>query len=866
MNTKMRKIGVLSADKMGGLSQSFCIQRMREAKIDSTIIVSKYFSNSARSDFKVSGLESLLRLTDRLSDDDVMIFSRLSKAYLPMSREANVSPPGRRDARRFTLHLQSVSEPLSRKAIDAAMNGANVMFTVGGFRDAMTAGEPGSRNDFEYEPPPRPSIGILLAEKLSVQTIGRCVDEFRQSGIDDIIVYDPSGRSPGAVGNLKTLSSRIAAGQETDSNDGGADSRVVLCVTEAERVSDACASLSIRRGRFQLFGRDGETKVVPAFRFNPSEIQTYGSFAAYAGDLLKALRLSSDRGIEPMDNADGRPGWLAPGDARELVNGRQVLTLAFLTHNRTAVACHCLDAYCKRLKYAGKIRYCVCDDRSDPGHVEALEKVLVDNGVDDYEIKRTTLDRNGLGTSMNNGLDSAFSRSDVVLTSEDDFLLLKDFDITSYVDLIVSNGVAGIRLATLWTSINKRGFTFTEAVESMYPGMWKVVGGTVHNPREKYIFNNQVMLRHRRVFDAIGVYKENARMEEVECGMCARYATRLGNVPGFDVLYPKNLFLNTLSNGLFEHIGVSTAGHARSVNSAYMTLNSREASDAAKARAMEKSPGDKDVRESVRFHIVTPFYNCSSKLARCLTSVATQSYNLDSVVMTVVDDASDTAESERARVECAKYAFVRFIRNNVRTMAGGARNTALRCGNGAGSEYTVFLDADDVLLDSLSLSRLTSTILKSGRPDVVMCGFVFNHSSKRRMFTASSPEKMAAENAIAPWTRVTKTEKVCEFVENRRIANDVVQFLRQIDSVDTVTSMGYPFIRYMDDNELSGWNGSEKKTRDAMFALCMVAPDIMSEKFSKPYTVKRALGLLRLHARSAADAVAWTQDLIQTTR
>ena len=875
----MRKIGVLTADKMGGLSQSFCLQRMREARLDSTIVMSRYFSNSARSDFKVSGADSLLRILDRFRDDDVLLFSRLSKAYLPMARDAEVRHLDDGEARRFGLHLNPVSEPMTRKAAQAALDGASMSFTVGGFKAAMGAGEPEeapeTEDDFEDVAPPRPSIGILLSGRLSAQTVGRCVDEFRQSGIDDVIVFDPNGRTPGCARTMQELAAKITAGRSPeDSNDEapkGFDDRMVLCVTEAERVSDTCTSIAVRKGRFQLFCRDGESKTVPAFRFNPSEIQAYGSFAAYAGDLFKAIELRvaiESRFSRESETVQGEehPGWLGPEERRECENGRQVLTLAFMTHNRTAVACHCLDAYCRRLKYAGKIRYCICDDRSDRGHVEALEKVLVENGVEDYEIVKTSPARYGLGASMNNGLDSAFSKSDIVLTTEDDFLLLKDFDITSFVDLIVGNGIAGIRLATLWTGRNRQGSTYTGAKESEYPGMWKVVCGTVRNPREQYVFNNQVMLRHRRVYDAIGTYAENARMEEVECGMCARYVAKASAVPGLDVLYPKSLLLNTLSNGLFEHIGVSTAGHARSVNTAYRVLNSREADSAARASAISEPAAPLAAHaggDPVALHIVTPFYNCAGKLARCLKSVSSQNYPLDSVVMTVVDDASDSGESAMARSECSKYPFARFIRNDVRTMAGGARNTALRCGNGLKSEYTVFLDADDVLLDSTSLTRLETTILAAGRPDVVMCGFVFNGSGKRRMFTAANPEQMAAENAIAPWTRVVRTEKVKEFVENRRVANDVVQFLRQMDSVDTVASMGSPFIRYMDDNGLSGRNGSVKRTRDAVYAMCMVAPDIMSEKFLKPYTARRAAELIRQHVKLASDMVAHADGLVQ---
>lgn len=529
--------------------------------------------------------------------------------------------------------------------------------------------------------------------------------------------------------------------------------------------------------------------------------------------------------------------------------GLPVLPVVFLTHNRTRVACYCLDALCKRLKYDGRIHYVICDDRSDPSHVDSLENVLRGNGVLEYSVERTTTARWGIGASMNNGLARSFSMSCLALTTEDDFLLEKEFDITGMVRIAMSDEVAGIRLASVYTNKDRTGTTPTAVSDFGYRNgveFLRVTGGTRPNLGNHYTFNNQVMLRNRRVYDFIGLYDENVKPELVETRMCRKYSVKCedGRKRGYAVLYPKNLPLNTLNNGLFIHIGRSTLGHKCDVVNGYEWLNE------------EPAPKDDDAStqndgRQFYFHVVTPFYNCSEKLARCLDSVSSQQFPMSSVRMTVVDDASDMEESRKAEALCSRYDFVKFIRNSRRTMAGGARNTALRCGRGRNCLYTVFLDADDVLIDDSSFKRLWSTIEANGMPDVVLCGFVFNKSGKKRMFTASSPSEMAKEMAIAPWIRVTKTDKVAEFVENRRVANDVVQFLRQIEAANTVASMDSTFIRYMDDNDLSAWNGSARKSNETTFALCMVAPDILSENFTKPYVKERAQKMMMNHAKLA---------------
>ncbi len=268
-----------------------------------------------------------------------------------------------------------------------------------------------------------------------------------------------------------------------------------------------------------------------------------------------------------------------------------ILPVCFMTRNRTAVACHCLDALCKRLKYDGRIYFCICDDRSVKGHVKALERVLEMNGIDEYSVLRTSRGSWGLGASMNNGLAVSFALSDVVLTTEDDFLLCTDLDMTGMVNTIVSNSVAGIRLAHV------PGASWNYAVTRTRPcgihGYIRVVGGDSPYINKRHVFNNQVMLRHRRVYDSIGMYLNNTDTDTVEENMARRYNEKYdsGNSDDMQVLYPSYLRMDTLNSGLFGHIGKSQAGHPPCFSiSGYESLNT-DRSD-VEARSL------KDVRPS----------------------------------------------------------------------------------------------------------------------------------------------------------------------------------------------------------------------------------------------------------------------------
>lgn len=247
-------------------------------------------------------------------------------------------------------------------------------------------------------------------------------------------------------------------------------------------------------------------------------------------------------------------------------NTYPIIPVVITTHNRTKVARESVRYLCKNLKYAGKLKFCVADDRSNPGHAEAVINAFRECGIpsDDLYLTKTSDNCFGLGASLNNGLNWAFRISDVVLTTEDDWILEKQLNITECVKILISDKtLAGIRLAALGPAIKHDNYN-------------SFLSYVVGNAKLNSIFNNQVMLRHRRIYDKLGMYKTNCSSDDVEQDMRDKY-NKLTNY-GCESL--KTLILSCIrpyglrdsSSGYFLHAGESTVGHKFIVPDKYKYL------------------------------------------------------------------------------------------------------------------------------------------------------------------------------------------------------------------------------------------------------------------------------------------------------
>ena len=466
------------------------------------------------------------------------------------------------------------------------------------------------------------------------------------------------------------------------------------------------------------------------------------------------------------------------------------------THNRTDTALATIESLVKHLKYP-KLRWCICDDRSEKGHVARLADKFFELGVEDVKICRTNDERWGLGASINNGLRACFDVGPVAFTTEDDWLLTKDLDITKWVKFLVEDTKAGvIRLGVMW---NRDTTKLSKYTDDLYENQI-VRPGTV-----AWLINNQVGIRHRRLYDALGLYKENIEPDATEAEFNTRFVHNA--YPSIKVFWPTELKTNVWKDQSlpFYHFGHSTIGHS------WVHID-----DSVKV-------------ESVPFfRIITPVYNTGNFLLRVYESLKNQTFK-DFKWVIADDCSSDDSKSIIKELE-DKCSWIQTVFLQKHVDAGGARNAAINTSN---SKYTLYLDSDDILCDNNVLRNIYDTIMSNNNPDVVC--LYYKQNGKVNTVSADSPEAFSKLNP-APWQYCHKTSISQKFVTNRRRHNDVVWFYRLCDHVKTIATCRHPYCEYMSDNTLSGQNGSVGRSDVRSYAAdYYMLADLMSEEFSNKY-------------------------------
>jgi GT2 family glycosyltransferase len=135
-----------------------------------------------------------------------------------------------------------------------------------------------------------------------------------------------------------------------------------------------------------------------------------------------------------------------------------------------------------------------------------------------------------------------------------------------------------------------------------------------------------------------------------------------------------------------------------------------------------------------RVSVIVPAFNAAPYLDETIGSLAAQS--LEDWELTVVDDGSTDGSAEIADEWARRDARVRQLRQANRGVAA-ARNAGLAAAD-AGSEYLMFLDADDCL-EAAALEVMTGYLDR--HPDVGMahCGYTLVDGQGRRMESGGEP-------------------------------------------------------------------------------------------------------------------------------
>lgn len=189
------------------------------------------------------------------------------------------------------------------------------------------------------------------------------------------------------------------------------------------------------------------------------------------------------------------------------------------------------------------------------------------------------------------------------------------------------------------------------------------------------------------------------------------------------------------------------------------------------------------------FKIIVPNYNNAEWFERCLASVVNQTFKDYKLVF--VDDKSDEKEVREIVEKVAEKNSERmtavFCQSKV--WNGGARNIGLS--DTTESEYTVFLDSDDMFADENWLKDLHDFIVENNMPDCVRLSYVAEFEDHTEQFSLSenTPETLVSSLFVACWTKVIKSNLIVPFPENT-LMEDVVQHIKQCDRLTSVAVFG----------------------------------------------------------------------------
>ena len=238
---------------------------------------------------------------------------------------------------------------------------------------------------------------------------------------------------------------------------------------------------------------------------------------------------------------------------------KNILGVVITTHNRTHIAQATIKSLIDNLKFNGTIKWCIADDRSREGHAEELLETFYSNDIpkEDVFVCKTNSKSFGLGASLNNGLQTMFKFTEVVLTTEDDWFLQKELDINGFVEDIKKYDIAQIRLG----AVNYRP---NNLIHFSYLKNYNKLLLDYRRSNQRLTINLQVCLRHKRCYDRLGFYDTNINSDKVEQNFNAKYENYVrSNSDKLLVLAPSNLVTNTLDceENWFVHIGPSTIGH-----------------------------------------------------------------------------------------------------------------------------------------------------------------------------------------------------------------------------------------------------------------------------------------------------------------
>jgi hypothetical protein len=180
--------------------------------------------------------------------------------------------------------------------------------------------------------------------------------------------------------------------------------------------------------------------------------------------------------------------------------------------------------------------FILVDDGSGQEYVDrVVEEIGVTNHLWVYQSNHK-----GVGHNMNVGLQHIFDLGgELLMLLEDDWELTTPLDLTPYVNVVLNNDVGLIRMGYLNVGLR------AELVSHENMLWWQLE----RKPEvQQYTYTGHAGLRHKRLFDRVGMFSEGLSPGQNELDYCSKY-NYAQNPPA--ILWPAEWGVW----GKFEHIG-----------------------------------------------------------------------------------------------------------------------------------------------------------------------------------------------------------------------------------------------------------------------------------------------------------------------
>jgi glycosyltransferase involved in cell wall biosynthesis len=220
------------------------------------------------------------------------------------------------------------------------------------------------------------------------------------------------------------------------------------------------------------------------------------------------------------------------------------VTILVVTYDRPREIRRTIDALCNHIKYPGPLRWHIADDHSPGTYIPDLVEQYQRS---DIHLNHSITDRKGWGANVNKALASI--QSDCIFLNEDDYIAIRDIDLTRGVALLEAckelgairyDGLEGHELNLQLREVK------SERVDRLD---YLIID---KDSPHLNVYSHRPHLKHRRLHDQLGKYVEGQSLGATEEEFAHRVKDHAGP--------PEIAILPSGIPRAFAHIGKSRQG------------------------------------------------------------------------------------------------------------------------------------------------------------------------------------------------------------------------------------------------------------------------------------------------------------------